>query len=149
MLGGGPSIGRYIGTDIMGALIGNIVGAWLLGVSFWWFYLHNVSIRSTALSSLSNRGTYPALIHMTSLLNPLRSTRRNLTPTEAIRRKPLANTVETRMVEGRISPRLLRLLVSATPFEATSPPYNFQLYPFYLHLPIICTTICIRLFSGR
>lgn len=42
MLGGGPSIGRYIGTDIMGALVGNIVGAWLLGVSFYWFYLHEV-----------------------------------------------------------------------------------------------------------
>ena len=30
--------------DILGALIGNIVGGWLIGISLYWFYLHHVSL---------------------------------------------------------------------------------------------------------
>ncbi|KAJ9124889.1 hypothetical protein QFC24_002818 [Naganishia onofrii] len=40
MLGGGPSVGKYIWLDLIGALVGNIVGATLLAVSLYWIYLH-------------------------------------------------------------------------------------------------------------
>ncbi|KAJ9114987.1 hypothetical protein QFC22_005315 [Naganishia vaughanmartiniae] len=40
MLGGGPSIGKYIWLDLIGALVGNIVGATILSLSLYWIYLH-------------------------------------------------------------------------------------------------------------
>ncbi|KAJ9110019.1 hypothetical protein QFC20_003093 [Naganishia adeliensis] len=40
MLGAGPSVGKYIWLDLIGALVGNIVGATLLSISLYWMYLH-------------------------------------------------------------------------------------------------------------
>ncbi|KAI5454280.1 hypothetical protein NCC49_004340 [Naganishia albida] len=40
MLGAGPSVGKYIWLDVIGALVGNIVGATLLSLSLYWMYLH-------------------------------------------------------------------------------------------------------------
>jgi len=41
MLNKSPSVAVYIWKDILGALIGNIVGGWLIGISLYWFYLHH------------------------------------------------------------------------------------------------------------
>lgn len=42
-LGANVSVARYIGTPLMASLIGNIVGAWALGLSLYWFYLHDTT----------------------------------------------------------------------------------------------------------
>lgn len=37
--------GLFCCRDIIGALIGNIVGGWLIGLSLYWIYLHKVGRR--------------------------------------------------------------------------------------------------------
>ncbi|GHJ84805.1 hypothetical protein NliqN6_1207 [Naganishia liquefaciens] len=40
LLGAGPSVGKYIWLDVIGALVGNIVGGSLVALSLYWIYLH-------------------------------------------------------------------------------------------------------------
>lgn len=40
LLGAGPSVGKYIWLDLIGALVGNIVGGSLVALSLYWIYLH-------------------------------------------------------------------------------------------------------------
>lgn len=56
MLRKNPSVAVYIWKDVLGALIGNIVGGWLIGLSLYWFYLHNVSLGFSPLVSFPSRG---------------------------------------------------------------------------------------------
>jgi formate/nitrite transporter FocA (FNT family) len=50
MLDKNPTVAVYIWKDVLGALIGNIVGGFLIGLSLYWMYLHNVSDGRVAMT---------------------------------------------------------------------------------------------------
>jgi formate/nitrite transporter FocA (FNT family) len=51
MLDKNPTVARYIWKDVIGALVGNIVGAWMIGLSLWWIYLFHVSRHSISATN--------------------------------------------------------------------------------------------------